>query len=204
MGKERSLTFSILTFILMSLTGCFTDFNVGCDLKDKKAAFQLPEAYYKKEVLENIPNYTRLRDFIISNMDTIYSYNEKKSIKMNSHISGENDSVRNHIDHFAFYDYGKGNMIKDQVPPDLYPQLMKIYRVLDKNNFLVVSFERDSTVNIAVYSSEYNSKNVRIVHDLHWRNHKVVFQKDSTSLSRDTTLTNGWVYAIYIDCYEGI
>ncbi len=189
----------------MSLTGCFTDFNVGCDLKDKKAAFRLPGAYYKKEVLENIPNYTRLRDFIITNLDTIFAHNEKDSYAITHHNYGKDDSVKNHIDHLAFHDYGKGNMIKDQVPPYLYPQLKQIYTAFNSKNFYSVDFDRNGTVTIRITNpSEYDSKNIGINHSLEWRKKKVVFEKDSTSLSRDTTLANEWIYTIFIDCYQGI
>ena len=181
------------------LLSCFIDINEndGCKIKDKKIAFHSSDAQYKKEVLENVANYTKLKNFIITNMDTIYAYNEQKRLKVNPRNS-------DHLDHFAFFDYGPGNKIIDQVPSYLYPQLKKIYTAFNKNNFSAVHFYRDSSVSISITDpSEYDSNNVGINHSLDWKKHKAFNEKDSTSFSRDTTLANGWIYEVFIDCYQG-
>ena len=189
----------------LSLLSCFSDTNEndGCKIKDKKIAFQSSEAQYKKEVLENVANYTKLKNFIIANMDTIYTYNEKHSFVITLHEDGTADTVKDHLDHFAFFDYGTRNMIKDQVPPYLYPELKNIYTAFNKDNFYAVHFYKDSSISISITNpSEFDSNNTGIIHSLDWKK-KVAYEKGGTSFSRDTTLANGWIYEVFIDCYQG-
>lgn len=128
--------FCLCIIFLTLFSGCISEMKEGCDPKDRKIAFQTPDAQYKKEVLKDVSKYTKLKDFIIANLDTVYAYNEKKSFVTTEHVDGTSNSVKNHLDHFAFFDYGTGHMIKDQVPPFLYPQLKKFTDHLIKIVFL--------------------------------------------------------------------
>lgn len=173
-----------------------------CTQEDRQAAFTSEKAQFKKVVFDNIDNYTALKDFISRNQDTLAAWQNKKCKSIRVNIEGKNDTLPCKKHNFSFYDYGKGNMIKDQIPDFLYPELKEIYSHFNKDNFNVVFFDIDGTVSIRINSNrEFNDKNVAIIHELEWTNRK--YMPYDTSFERDTLLRNGAKYKVSIDCYRG-
>ena len=195
----------IFSSLLILLSGCFSDINesTGCKVQEKEIALRSSEGEFKKEVLYNFSEYKKLKDFIISNLSVIFAYNEQGDNL--STPSFGNHTANYRLRSFTFHDYGKGNMIKDQVPWYLYPKLRTIYTAFNQKNFYSVSFDRDSTVTVLITNpSKSNSQNVIINHRLVWKNHKTILENQSSSLSRNMDLADGWVYTVFIDCNEGI
>lgn len=194
----------IFGLVLMLLSGCLSDINesTGCKVQEKEIVLRSSEGEFKKEVLYNFSEYKKLKDFIISNLSVIFAYNESNNDSFSPGFG--NHTANYHLKHFTFHDYGKGNMIKDQVPWYLYPKLRTIYTSFNQKNFYSVSFDRDSTVTILITNpSESNSQNVIVNHRLVWKNHKTMLE-NNTSLSRNMDLADGWIYTVFIDCNEGI
>jgi hypothetical protein len=203
MSVTSTIKYFFTIFLIINTIGCLPTIE-DCDPKELKIAFASDSAQFKKEVFESMPSYIQLKNFIIKNLPAILSHNDKKCQLEIVHADGTKDTTECENSSYAFYDYGKGNEIKDQVPENLYPELKKIYQNFNKNNFDAVHFDRDSSITIAITNpSEYNEKNIGIKHFIKWTNHKYTKIGDSSSLSRDTLL-NGAIYTIFIDCYSGI
>lgn len=200
----KFMTKYTLIFLLMILImSCFSPIE-DCNPKEQKIAFAAESAQFKKEVINSMPSYLLLKNFITKNLSAILSHNDKKSILITTHSDGTRDSTISPNSSYAFFNYGKGNEIKNQVPENLYPELEKIYKNFNKNNFYSVHFSRDSSISISITNpSEYNEKGIGINHSIEWRNSKYTYMTDSSSLSRDTLL-NGGVYTVFIDCYRGM
>jgi len=191
---------------MIFVTSCLSPIE-ECDPKDRKIAFSSDSAQFKKEVINSMPSYILLKKFIIKNLATILSLNDKKSRSITKRNDGTLDTTLSPSFSYAFFDYGKGEEIKDQVPPNLYPELEKIYKNFNETNFYAVHFSRDSLITISITNpSEYIYNGlIGINHSLEWRPEKYAsynYITDSTSLSRDT-LINGAVYKVFIDCYQG-
>jgi len=135
--------------------------------------------------------YVQLKDFILKNLPAILAHNDKRSLTVERYT-------------YAFFDYGKGDEIKDQIPEALYPELKKIYQNFNKDNFYSVHFVRDSSIIICITNpSVYNQRGIGINHSIRWEKPKYNTSNAIDSISKDTTI-NGAVYTVFIDCYRGI
>ena len=203
MSVTTTIKYFFIIGLIVNMTSCFPTIE-DCDPRELKIVFASDSAQFKKEVIESTPSYILLKNFIIKNLPAILSHNDNKSLSIRQNADGTQDTTQSKSSSYAFFDYGKGSEIKDQVPIALYPELKKIYQNFKESNFYAIHFDRDSSISISITNpSEYNEKGIGINHSLNWRNPKNKIIRDSSSLSRDTVL-NGALYIVFIDCYRGI
>lgn len=194
-------TKTIILFLILINIGCIANFD-KCDLNKSKAALNSSLGDYKSEILKDASKYTKLKEFLILNLDTLLNYNQKRSFCTTTGVNGKEVTVAcSTIDSFVLFNYGTGNNIKDQIPPQLYPELRRIYSSFNKTNFYSVSFQRDSVITIYLNHIDYDDDQIGISHVLEW-NTKIAVNR-STILEKDTLLTNGSRYVVSIDCYRG-
>jgi hypothetical protein len=203
MNPMTTIKYVFIIGIMLTISSCVL-LDDDCDPAEQKIAFTSADAQFKKEVILGMPSYIQLKDFIIKNLPAILAHNHNISILVKQNANGRKDTTKyENSSSYSFYDYGKGNEIKDQVPKVLYPELKRIYQNFNKSNFYAVHFSRDSSVTISITNpSEYNEKGIGINHRLEWRN-----PKDKNHIiesnTRDTIL-NGAIYTVFIHCYRGI
>ena len=175
-----------------------------CDLEEQNKAVNSKDAAFKQEVISNMNSYVLLKDFILKHLSAIALHNDKRRKQSGIGYSKGKDSGSSEYPYYTFFNFGKGEEIKDQVPENLYPELSRIYKNFKSDNFYSVSFTRDSTVVIYLTNpSVYDDRRIGITHTLIWENLKHVEKGQVNPLAKDTLLS-GADYRVLIDCYRGI
>ncbi len=193
---------SVIIFAVVVLTaGCLPSYD-ECDVDKSKAALQSNRGNYRNEVLQNLAKYEKLKDFILLHLDTLLIHNQKRCISSIKNVGGKRDTLFcEPPSSITLYNYGDGNMIKDQIPAHLYAGFMALNSSINTNKSHTVSFERDGLVFIFLTNEQYDEDRIKVLHMLEWNSK--MDRSNLAPLEKDTLLANGARYVIYTDCYRG-
>lgn len=166
----------VITLFFLSLT------LFGCkNSKDFKSDFEKHK--FDPVVINNLPQYDTLRQVILNNYDSFYlsdtknnftyTYNFDTSLQVNRHSD---------ID----------------VPKIIYPQTVRLFQRIGKNNFFGFTISKDSTIEILIRNTHLTKYFLDVRERLYWRPKTTKVDKTEFPI-KDTLLTDKWQYQIWYD-----
>lgn len=197
------LKVSLLIFTLFSFYAC--GYPDKCDPEELRKILNTKEAMYQNGVWKQTLEYTELKHFIITNLDTIAAHMDKKTFTTRHNEDGSIDTLQEKGHSYSLQSHGKGDMIEDQIPPSIYPEFKKLFDSCNSSTSCSIIFDRDSTVEISI-AGTHHEKNIGINHILNWHSPKYFEQMTHINdiVFKDTIIAGGMHYTVSAHCDLGI
>lgn len=176
-NNNRKAYFFIIIIFFSLLLSCkqITNYEV-------KRAYD--KSQFNPELIENINNYSKLKDFLIQNLDTIISY--RKSV----HIEQFDDECNG-------FTIARGPYDIKHVPEFIYPRLDSLIKLFQNNKLNYFTICKNGNIEFNFETSYPYGNNIYVVQRLLWNKRDNC--KSIYAYSKDSVLSNKWIYDICVD-----
>lgn len=174
-------TQSFITLLIIIIVSCKSK-------KEEKSIMQ--KAVFDQNIINNLPDYQKLTDLIVQNMDTIINFRKAQM----DHAE--------EVKQFDFLhdDEAKNNFIQENinfnnVPEFILPELEKAYSAIKKGNISGYSISPDGMIDMSVTHTFDEKTNCDTYGSLVWNMPKDIILEPT---AKDTVLTNNCKYIVHV------
>ena len=192
-----------MRFFIIFILFCFAAFLSVCTAN--KTTKTIKEVFdhelFDTTVISNLPLYDSLKNILVTNIDTIFTYRNAK--RASGHTTS---SVLPEEFFFNFIYIPKKGESSDKIsletlPASVYSKVENICHRLGSNGIAGFDLQRNKIiVNVTIKNNYDEETSAETLHTLTWNwDHR----SDESELEKDSMLGNGWIYYIQTDIWKG-